>query len=120
MNTAELSTVELGVGILSACLPACRPLYSHWFHKDPAYTGARGRSKPYAKASNQHRAIRLTDMNRGWYGDREALESGDEGRFHTALVSAQDHGDESLRRQSEREDKILVTREFATESTSSS
>lgn len=28
----ELSSVELGVSMLSACMPACRPLYNFVFH----------------------------------------------------------------------------------------
>lgn len=124
MKTAELSTVELGIGILSACLPTCRPLYNYFFLKDPTYADTRGRSKTYAKASKKHRGIRMTDMNRGWYSDRETLRSGNGENFHTALVSAHksapDPGDENYRRQKEREDRILVTREFTTESVGSS
>lgn len=65
----------------------------------------------------------MTDMNRSWYNDRETLGSGNGENFHTALVSAQksapDHGDENHPRQKEREDRILVTREFTTESVGS-
>lgn len=32
IDTTELSTVEIGIGILSACLPAYRPFYNRAFH----------------------------------------------------------------------------------------
>ncbi|KAF6235596.1 hypothetical protein HO173_006279 [Letharia columbiana] len=100
VNTAELSTVELGVGISSACLPTCRPLYNHCFR------GGGARSKAYGHSS---RAIRMADITRGWYGNREALGSGgDEGGLHTASAARDGGGG-----------RILVTKEFASESVGS-
>lgn len=117
MNTAELSTVELGVGIFSACLPAYRPLFNLCFHGEVTHSGAKGRSKAYIKSSSERRAIRMADIRRGWYGNGEALGSGDEEQIHTAFVTAPNaQGDKNFRQHSESDNRILVTREFDTES----
>lgn len=51
----------------------------------------------------------MADISRGWYGNREALGSGgDEGGLHTASAARDGGGG-----------RILVTKEFASESVGS-
>ncbi|MCJ1454841.1 hypothetical protein MMC28_005194 [Mycoblastus sanguinarius] len=125
VNTAIISTVELGIGVLSASMPCYLPLYNYCFKKKPAGgTPTKGRSKSYKQTSADHGAIKMAGLSKSWHRDRELLESedgerldfgfGPTTRFGTVAHAQgdEDRGDQRVGGGND----IWVTREFITTS----
>lgn len=108
--TAELSTVELGIGILSACMPAYRPLYNYFFHGKATVNSSGHRSK------GNSGVIKMANIGNSWPGGHRELNSDSEDdserlytRFGTT-TNVQSDEENGHRHHGE----ILVTKEFAT------
>ena len=119
VNTAELSTVELGVGFLTACLPAYRPLYNLWFHANSTRTRTKVGSTMNIKNSVTQRSIKMSDISRGWYRNQQALGSDVEGLNTKFAITPRPNDQDNKRRSMEPRDGILVTREITTQSVQS-
>ena len=117
VNTVELSGVELGVGIFTACLPAYKPLYNLCFPGESTRTGINGGSTANIKTSDTQRSIKMSDISRGWYRNRQALGSDVEDLNAIFAVTPDTKDQENHRASIEPRHGILVTREFTTEST---
>lgn len=121
VETVELSTVELGIGILSSCLPAYRPLYNRIFLGQATANVSNPRSKYHgpSSGSSSHGGIRMVGL-RGNSG-RQNLGSQDDdeerlynGRDVTSVRAADDHMDKEIVREAK---GIGITRQFGTSTT---
>ena len=107
----ELSSVELGISLLSACVPACRPLYNYIFH------GKATANSPSHHSSGNSGAVKMARMAHGKSGghrDPNGNSEDDVERLFqnvplgttTNVQGLEEHGHEF-------HEGILVTREFA-------
>lgn len=109
VSTAELSTIELSIGILSACLPTYRPLYNHFFGKKAAATETGRRS------NGNSAVIMMANMRNSWPGHCKLSNKNDEDeeRLYTSTrlgTTTEVKGDEETGEKVDGE--ILVTKEF--------
>ena len=72
VSTAELSTIELSIGILSVCLPTYRPLYIHFFDKKATDTSTG------CRLNGNGAVIRMANMRNSWPGHRKISSKNDE------------------------------------------
>ena len=117
VNTVELSSVELGVGFFTACFPAYMPLYKVLFSGRSLRTRTKSGSTTNFKTSGTQRTIKMTNMTRGWYRNRQALGSDVEGLNSTTFaITPRTKDDQGHRLSTEPSHGILVTRKITTES----
>ena len=120
IDTTELSTVELGVGILSSCLPACRPLFNHIFLGRATANVSNQRSRDHgSNTSSGLQSIRLA-VSRS-RNEQQSLGSQDdeESRLYNGKTMTSVHaGDDRTYRTGMQNGKSIgVTRQFATSTT---
>ena len=95
--------------MLSACLPAYRPLWNHFFHPKGTVNAS--------KQAPTDRSIKLTDISKKWNGHSEISGSEDEERLYTRFGTVGiAQGDENISHHGHDRD-IVVTRQFAISST---
>lgn len=101
--------------MLSACMPAYRPLYNYCFHKQDSANLAEGSSlKKYGQVSEEHGAIRMAGMSRKWHGHRDITENDDEEILYPRFGTVSDARGVRENNDQRRDRDILVTRQFAT------
>ena len=100
--------------MLSACMPAYRPLFNYCFHKQNSANFAEGSSKKYGQVSEEHGAIRMAGMSRKWHGHREVMRNDDEEILYPCFGTVSHARGVGENNDQRRDRDILVTREFAT------
>ena len=118
VNTILLAIIELGVGVLSACLPAYKPLYNYYVRNKAAAESTTALTKAYEQRSG-HRSVKLGPMGtmkKKWSDHEGVRNSEDEERLYVRLgnvANAQGTGD-NVHQKDNGTTGILVTRHFNT------